>query len=530
MSKIPPASITVELRERDVRDDLVRIIEDMGKIRNEHISNSQIPAEIKDEYLHLTYRLASVVKGLINENRAKEMQDIVKTVDKDRRLLRYDSRQDLYWKRRIPAFSQCLDDLVIFGMGDSFRNMEDKHHFLQALKYLAIENETNFDEKEIVLDSILPRHGGIEIHKEGIARRILSRIIGKRYRLESAQGGYTAVTNFVTFKDLESIVEIAREMGFSKLTISSDNGDAITNRFSGAKVDSEANTDYSQTGFVDGLLRVTKPLSYFIIGSLPERIQKKVNAKYEHYDGETGFYISAWFEALGGIAAGLYAGVKNDPSLGILIGAPFVAEAIIRGSYSSSKSRVIGTLAGKLLMYPFEDSLGVETLNPCLVDIPLLNQSESERCRISDYEKAALIEMPDEIEESLIWSAGNHHEYGNKFAANVNGNLNIGKGFVDKEHQAVIYNQGIPIGDYIKKSWLFCFHNERYLITGIAENNVPDSDKLTLTGRIAEELTNGDLESLGERTKRIGTEDGMKYIRLRRYSHGKITHDYEGMN
>ena len=138
--------------------------------------------------------------------------------------------------------------------------------------------------------------------------------------------------------------------------------------------------------------------------------------------------------------------------------------------------------------------------------------------------------MPDEIEESLIWSAGNHHEYGNKFTANVNGNLNIGKGFVDKEHQAVIYNQGIPIGDYIKKSWLFCFHNERYLITGIAENNVPDSDKLTLTGRIAEELTNGDLESLGERTKRIGTEDGMKYIRLRRYSHGKITHDYEGMN
>ena len=59
-----PSRLTVELNEQDVQQDLHKIISAMGLIRNEQLTKNGICDENKNEYLHLTYRLASAIGGL----------------------------------------------------------------------------------------------------------------------------------------------------------------------------------------------------------------------------------------------------------------------------------------------------------------------------------------------------------------------------------------------------------------------------------------------------------------------------------
>ena len=85
-----PKTVTLELEENDVQEDIVKVLESMSKIRSAALVDNKLDEKQKDEYLHLAYRLASGIEALADNSLLGKMDSLVKIVDKDKRLLRYD--------------------------------------------------------------------------------------------------------------------------------------------------------------------------------------------------------------------------------------------------------------------------------------------------------------------------------------------------------------------------------------------------------------------------------------------------------
>lgn len=206
-----PTNISVELEDDDVRKSLFQTLTAMDLIRNEAIT-SQLNEEKKDEYLHLTYRLASNLKGLANETVIEKMNFVVNELSKNGKLMDYDITQRPYWLKTNKDFCETLDDLVFNITQDLFLTTRHKYHILQGIKYLAVL-EADKEERKKVFSTILPHQHPVSIdQKQTFSQRVLGLFFGNTYRIQDVDGGGIRIHG--SFSDLEPIIEMCNERGY----------------------------------------------------------------------------------------------------------------------------------------------------------------------------------------------------------------------------------------------------------------------------------------------------------------------------
>jgi hypothetical protein len=180
-----PKKMEIELKDEDIEDNLVKIIKSMSKTRAETVSNSEFSDKEKEEYKHLAYRLASCLESLAdgNDGLLDVMKDIVAKADENQLLLSYDAFQEGYWRKNLPGFEENLEKAVIYVMKDNFSDVEVKHHFWQAIKYLGVKDSSQ-QERDAVVETILPFHNHISFEEKGYFKHFLISLFGYTREIE----------------------------------------------------------------------------------------------------------------------------------------------------------------------------------------------------------------------------------------------------------------------------------------------------------------------------------------------------------
>lgn len=206
-----PTNISVELDEDDVRKNLFQILTAMDLVRNEAVI-SKCSEEKNDEYLHLTYRLASGLKGLADEVVVKKMEFVLNKMVEDERLIFYDLNQQPYWNKVNKQFCETLDDLILEVTQDLFLTTRHKYHLLQGIKYLAVLDEDKEGKKK-VFSTIVPHQQPVSIdRKQGLSQRVLGLFFGSTYKIQDVEGGGVRV--FGKFGELEPILNFCKDRGY----------------------------------------------------------------------------------------------------------------------------------------------------------------------------------------------------------------------------------------------------------------------------------------------------------------------------
>ncbi len=540
MTHSPPSSMVIELEEKDIRSDIPKIVNAMSKIRAECIKSKNASESQKDEYLHLTYRLASGIKALADGPITERMGLIAENINKNPALLRYDPMQDGYWKRREGEFTKTLDDLLINCLRDDFHDTDSKHHVLQAIKYLGVEG-ASFKEREEVYSTILPFQKALlpDNRKEKLIQRMFKRMFGGQYKAESLEDLILRV-DMVKNGFSPELMDIAKEMGYTILRadIKKSEFDKIKPFLNSSQIiDAKTNSANPKLiNFADNLVKYTSPVSYPFLGALPESLQKRLHDTLPRFNKEYAFGVSVYTEiaaALSGLVAiAIYPDIlpysPTIPSIFI--------DALIRGlkgtGFSERYHHSVGSVFLKPFFYPLEKYLDKidrdkETLT---VDIPLRKTELSQYIPnpISHYDEIARLDVPEDIEKNLEWGTGNHHSFGRLFVEYIRKNtrdppakINIDTK-VDRESQSVIYEHQLLVGGYRKNSLLFCFNEkERYIVTAIMQNNGTEG----FAENAARILSSG--SDVSEKMNDLGRSSDMKYIHMIEYKNGQIVKDIE---
>ncbi len=215
----PPNIVDIELTPQEVHEDLVKVVESMNKIRFESINNKQVSEKQKEEYLHLTYRLASCIEAIASEEIVDLMQKSIDIMNTQKDLINYDPLQDGYWNKneKTKEFSQRLEVILMSLINEQFQFVEDKHHILQAIKYLAVRNGEEKDIEE-VCGTILPFQKAIGFEtqqKTGFFEKLLGRLLGEDYSIER-KDALTLVDEGVG-DFIDALIVEAAERGFTTI-------------------------------------------------------------------------------------------------------------------------------------------------------------------------------------------------------------------------------------------------------------------------------------------------------------------------
>ena len=142
------------MSEKDVKDNLVSIIDSMDRIRNETAANLGASDEAKMDYLRLAGELAGCAKVLIKENKLEDyVSNLSNLMAKNSSLRNYDTNQNDFWADAEPRLKIALEDCGSVLLGDAFNNESQIYHVFQALKCLTMQDK---ESKEEVYETILP--------------------------------------------------------------------------------------------------------------------------------------------------------------------------------------------------------------------------------------------------------------------------------------------------------------------------------------------------------------------------------------
>jgi hypothetical protein len=527
--------MTIELAEKDVRGDIPQIINSMSKIRGEMIKERELSNEQKDEYLHMTYRLASGINAVSDDQMVERMQLVSDGLSRDLRLMKYDPMQDAYWKKKEGDFSNALDDLLITLVRDDFHNADAKHHVLQAVKYLSVEG-TSFDEKEGVYDSILPFQGPVPLDKrDGFFKGLASKLFGARYRAKNLND-LTLKIDVTKQGYTPELLEMARERGYTTLRL--EIGD---NEYDEIKSDLRRHNfvhsrkrrlGEKMTAAMSGLVKWTKPLAYVALGALPQSLQERIDCSLPSFDEENAFYKSTITELVTGIVGSIGLSIYNQNGWPLLfMGLPMVADALLRLICADDPEEGrCGSMILKPFFYPLERHMNKKPDKIMTVDLPVRQIRASEQIPnpIDFYDSIARLKVTKKAESSLVWDNDNHHSFGKEFIDNVEKkkgpgteNIIINTG-IDKASQSVSYNHSLVVDNLRKNSSLFCFHGaERYIVTSIG----PDGGEDGFVKNTSQVL-GGDGDS-GEKLMQLANESSARYVHLQGYMNWEKVVDLE---
>lgn len=178
----PQKSISLNLEQDDIREDLKRILLAMRKIRRESIKDNDFNNQIKEEYLHLTSRLGSIIQ----ENEEPWVLDRVsKLVEGNGDIKIFDTLQRSRAKSD-PIFYDALQNASILLLGHNYTDLNDSYHCLQAIKYLNTPSEDWEGHKENC-HSVKPFQEP-QIEKRKGWKGLVSRLLGYNYEVSDKKG------------------------------------------------------------------------------------------------------------------------------------------------------------------------------------------------------------------------------------------------------------------------------------------------------------------------------------------------------
>ncbi len=540
MNKFPSA-IQLELQENEVREDINTILDAMHKIKTEAHANAVnkkagslqdlCDDKTKDEYLHLTYRLASAIKGISDDLLDSRMKKVVDCMEKDARLIRYDYCQEEYWKDENKEFSRTLDKVVISALGDRISSFEAKHHTLQAVKFLA-SADSSPEEKERIYATILPFNGAVPFENKNSFSQVLKRFIGYSYHAESDNGMCIKVKGEKKF--LEDVFKEAKKMGYLSLEsmMSTDDYNQLKNKYRAEVVDAKKeDMNESIRNFLSKTAEHSKFLLYPVLGTLSHKLRSRLEDYLgsDSFDAEKASACSFLMELAGGfVMMGLGQGLHSFALF--TIGVSFLASFFFRLIIGANREDLFysGSLQGQLISLPFEYITFKHNGDNICARIKLDEKSPEKKIVDANtfFKQLAEFTFSKDVENNLEYSTKNHHQYAKLFTSAIDKKVKktippFSPDYeIDKENQVVSISRKIQIGDYKKEEMIAFLKNQRYLISTINSASIsyqPKSLHNILASGISEE----------EKAAAITKDLNADYVHLLKFEEGKKVADYE---
>jgi hypothetical protein len=536
MTGQPPAVIDLELSDSDVQQDLGAIVRDMSALRVETMTQRKFSDEQKDAYLHLAYRLASGLKALADDSTVSKMQYVAETLNSVPQLMEYDPLQDGLWRRKQRRFVENLEDLLVGVVRDDFRTADSKHHILQAVKYLASE-DLDPEEREEVYDSIEPFKGALPLEKsQGFLNRLFGRLLGCSYQAWDENRLVMGV-DMLGKGHNPKFRKIAEERGYTTLKIVLD---AVEYKYEKDAIGPHQAVGVSDIPFemskmtrvLDKIIRYTKPITYPVLGMLPRKVQEHLELNTDSFDAESAFKASWWTHLAAGAALTYFSPFYGIPVL-IDVAARGLNTYILR--HTGNKWHYqdpTGSLMLKPFFWPIESGLDTKKTEWRGAEIRVRQPEEAiDVPNAAEYlDKLARIELAQNAEGNLKWTSRNNFRYGKYFRQCLNANapkrspnmsLSIG---AYRAQQAVSYDHEHESGGIVKNTSLICRCRERYLLTVIRRKDSSGEDLPNFARSVLKDTASPDqaIQSISEQFNPI-------YLRLRKYSGGKLQNDLEGV-
>lgn len=521
-----PKNLTIDLEDNDLRKGLDSILESMSRIRNESITKSNIKDEQKDEYLHLAYRLASIMQETSDQATVKRVQEIVEDINNNPLLISYDPLQSPFWNRKNARFVDNLETILISIVGEDFNTIDDSHHILQAIKYLGSQNETP-EERKRIYDTISPFNSAIPIREdEKLTKGILGKLFGASYDLKSIDGMILKAEGSHVFSP--ELIEFAQERGYGKLRINLNEREFEEMKkkniaFAKLGINSD---ERKLTKIGNKLIKYTKYVSYPILGALSRKMQGMIAERFDEYDQDTAFMYSNILQGAVSTVSSITTAVFMKsfwPLSGLLLSVDSVIRGIATGDGTDNYKGPRGSLPFVLAFLPLEKYLGKRMSEKYEIEIPLKKNNIGPVARarniLNDYDNIARLAVPEVVDKNLIWSTENHHSFGARLVGYLEERFQMLEKIqktIDQPSQMVIYNDRVQIDKYSKSNTLYCAAgNIRYVLTSIVED-----DKEDFTRRAASILSSGkDMKSI---MKDMEGYKGMKFAHLRKYENSDL--------
>ncbi len=211
----PPKTLSLELNHNDVRMDIANNIATMDRIRAEAIAERSVSDAVKDEYLHLTYRVSSGLAALPDPWFGDRIKEIDEMLRREPALAGYDPLQDTRWAAQEPKFSDRLERVLISALSDRFGGTDEKHHLLQAIRYLGTKDQMPA-ERDVTLTSILPYRApaAIESRKRRWYERVIDFAVAENHVVEIERDLTLRFKSVVSAGSIGDLVDFATRQGF----------------------------------------------------------------------------------------------------------------------------------------------------------------------------------------------------------------------------------------------------------------------------------------------------------------------------
>jgi len=526
--------VDIEFSEGDVNENMAKIMDAMERLRISQQTNKELTSENKNEYLHLAYRLASCVEALSDKEMVEKMNEVVKQFDNNPIFFGYDFSQDNFWRDFEPEFTKNLDRIVIGLAGDNFSGLRDKHHILNALKYLGSTNET-LERRLEVYDTILPVS---TLSREKYEHLFLTGLKGNLdFKLETGASDNQKNILVPLEKVSLQLCKSLELLGFNYLETIIDNdlmgvnslrlNEKVNRNISVLERNVKQPAKKKQSKFVDLLAHITrysKPLSYLALGALPASIQRRIEKRFDQSNVENAFNpnvascYQSWIEHLGILGGGIYLYSQEHMISPVMLGAAIaygVIDGIIKGVMMEhfvagnempempvdfgSPKRAVGSTLLKLPLFPLEKILdytcGKIMKNPAKVGVQLKEKVSCQTIVLDDFEKSnaprnyqqmleklAQYPLSKEIEDNLVWSRENHHTQGDYFADEIVNQMPVGfarKEYLAREAGALTFYDTLTSKPYTKFSGLTCLPGRRFAYTFVSEKQEEAFEELS---------------------------------------------------
>jgi hypothetical protein len=219
--------LNIELEYEDIVKTSLQIFRYMNIVRNNSINNNKISNFEKDEYLHLTQRLASCIENIVDDKSIENIQSLANIVNDKEKLINYDTLQTKFWKKENNQFEDTLKTIVenIYSKNEELKKVNldyninpinlgmdnISYHLFQAIKYIdKCDEEENIRTK--TYNTILPHQKPIEMNKENQENKIetkdnlISRV-KRTIRIDNVKD------------ELTDLIEEAKEQGYTYLDV-----------------------------------------------------------------------------------------------------------------------------------------------------------------------------------------------------------------------------------------------------------------------------------------------------------------------
>jgi hypothetical protein len=385
-----PKEMQIEIDDNDVEKTYIDIIKSMNYIRNETIKNNKITNIDKEEYLHLTQRLASCLEEFIDEKTIDKMQKLVEQIDKKEELINYDFNQNKFWKKVNPNFVNTIDSIF----NDMFKSDESQiqkqktniniptidcekeeiqYNVFQAIKYIgACDEEKNI--KNSIYNTILPHQEPIKI-TEKTSKEIKDFFANKKYKIvqkDNLVGKINKSFNEIEKNnDLNTIMNDAKEMGYSYLDLSIPKEEFLkfvdsNNELDIIALDKEEYIFSENSKKLKDFVKKTRYLSMPIIEAISKNLRDRFNCyigtdldKYLNDDVKknNALLISTSMETIFYFGCAVGTGVVGSPHMTDgLLSVPIIAASLLTTGCVSLISNMcgLGSPTLKVLLSPLE--------------------------------------------------------------------------------------------------------------------------------------------------------------------------------